>query len=227
MRLLLPLLLLLPAVILRAQGGLPEFTVAESAREFISGSRKALVIEMPGIKEKMADKVWKPYIDKYGGKTRKMKELGGYLTTDTEIYTIGGLEKMNVYARFEESREGCSAIVWFELKGRFLNGAEDAKAIGDARTFLEQYGLQVRIAHTEEELEAEEKSLKNLEKNLDRLKREHDGHVRDIELAKEKIRKAEAAIEENGKAQVSTGEQIGAQQTRVQSVRDRLAGLKR
>lgn len=227
MRLLLPFLLLLPALTLCAQAGLPEFTVSESARDFISGPRKALVIDLPGVKEKLADRVWKQYIDKFGGKTKKMKELGGHQTTDTEIYTIGGLEKMNVYYRVEESGEGCSAAVWFELRGRFLNAAEDAKAFGDARTFMEQYGLQVRIAATEEELEAEEKALKNLEKQLDKLKREHDGHVKDIETAREKIRKAEAAIEENGKAQVSTGEQIGTQQGRVQGVQERLAKLKR
>ena len=75
MRSIITLLLILPALLVFGQDstGKPTYYVSEGARDFVSGTQNALIIELPGVEDKMAEKVWKNYIDKFGGKTKKMK----------------------------------------------------------------------------------------------------------------------------------------------------------
>lgn len=223
------LLLLLPAFMLFAQenSSKPTYTVIEGGRDFVSGTQNALIIELPGVKDKLAEKIWKGYIDKFGGKTKKMKEIDGYITTDTEIYPIGGLEKMNVYSKVESSNERTNVTVWFEMKSGMVQSGNNLKAYNEAVKFLNDYGLQVTIAMVEDDLEAEEKNLKNLEKDLEKLKRDNAGYHKDIEIAKDRIAKAELLIETNNTDQGRTQEIIQTQQEKVKEVQEKLSSLKR
>lgn len=229
MRSIVTLILILPALLVFGQdnSGKPTYYVSEGARDFVSGTQNALIIELPGVEDKMAEKVWKNYIDKFGGKTKKMKEIKGTITTDTEIYPVGGLEKMNLYSRVEETKEKTTVTVWFELKSGMVRSDDNLKAYTEAVKFMQDYGLQVNIAQVEETLEAEEKNLKNLERDMEKLKRDNTGYHRDIEVTKERIAKAEKQIEENVKDQGRTDESIKVQQEKVKEVQTKLSTLKR
>lgn len=205
----------------------PRYDIYESSRDFLSGPANAMVMELPGVREKMAEKVWRDYFDKLKGRAKRSKEIKGHVFPEVEIYPIGGYDKMNVYYRLEESKERTTLTVWFDRKGGVLRSDEDAAAYREAVKFLEDYGLQVHISQVQEELEAEEKNLKNLEKDMDRLKRDHDGYQRDIEQARERIAKAEQQTIDNVKEQGRIQEIIRQQQDKVKEVQERIRQLQR
>ena len=205
----------------------PIFQVHEGERELIDGASNALTVDLPEIKSRTAEKIWKDYIEKFGGKTKKNRDMKGYLTESTEIYAIGGLQKMNVYARVEEEHDRVALSAWFDTPKGMLRSNADAKAYAAAVQFLQDYALEVKIAQVEEELEDEEKALKNLERDMDRLKRDNEGYHKDIEDAKEQIKKAEDNIVNNEKEQEATTSRIGEQDIKVNKVREWLTVLKK
>jgi uncharacterized membrane protein YgaE (UPF0421/DUF939 family) len=64
--------------------------------------------------------------------------------------------------------------------------------------------------------------LKQFEKNLDKLKKDNISYNKDIEDAKEKIRKAEANIITNGQDQKKTVSEIESQSKIVDQVKNKL-----
>jgi hypothetical protein len=225
--LLLSLLYVLPLQAQEEGPARPRFEVYESSREFSAGPANALVIELPGVSEKMADKVWKDYLGKFGGKTKRMKEIKGYATTGTEIYAVAGYEKINLYSRLEDNRSRSALTVWFEKPSGMLRSDIDPRGYKEAVNFLQDYGMQVHIAQVEEELGNEEKQLKQLERDLDRLKKDQAGFEKDIESARERIARAEKQIAENQQQQVQSAERIGQQQEKVRAVQERIRQLRR
>lgn len=205
----------------------PVFEVHEGERDFVDDGRNALTVDLPDVKSRTAEKIWKDYIGKFGGKTKKFKDIKGYRTEATEIYSIGGLQKMDVYARVDDDRDQVSLTVWFDTPKGMLRSSADPKAYGGAVKFLQDYALEVKIAQVEEDLEDEEKALKDIERDMDRLKRDNEGYHKDIEDAKARIKKAEDNIVENEKAQQSTTARIEEQTRKVSQVRDRLNFLKK
>ncbi len=205
----------------------PVYQVHEGERDLLDGSSNALTVDLPEIKSRTAEKIWKDYINKFGGKTKKDRKVKGYRTENTEIYAIGGLQKMNVYARVEDDHDRVTLTAWFDTPKGMLRSDTDSKAYLAAEKFLQDYALEVKIAQVEEDLEDEEKALKNLERDLDRLKRDNDGYHKDIEDAKDRIKKAEDNIVENEREQEATSARIEEQDEKVSKVRDRLAFLKK
>lgn len=205
----------------------PIFQVHEGERDFIDGSSNALTVDLPEIKSRTAEKIWKDYIDKFGGKTKKNRDMKGYMTESTEIYAIGGLQKMNVYARVEDDHDRVTMTVWFDTPKGMLRSDTDSKAYTAAVQFLQDYALEVKIAQVEEEVEDEEKVLKNLERDMERLKKDNEGYHKDIEDAKNRISKAENNIVDNEKEQEATTSKIGEQDQKVNKIKERLAFLKK
>lgn len=223
------LLLLLSPLLLTAQErpAQERFEVFDGLRDFVGGPRHALIISLPGVREKMAEKVWKDYLGKFGGKTRKVKEIKGSVTSDIEIYPIGGFEKMNLYYQLESDKQNSTLTVWFELKGDMIRPAGEAKPYREAVQFMQQYGHQIVIAQVEEEADEEEKTLKGLEKEMEKLKRDQAGYYKDIEQARDRIARAEKQIEENTQAQEQSVQKIGLQQERLKAVQERLRALRK
>lgn len=205
----------------------PIFQVHEGQREFIDGASNALTVDLPEIKSRTAEKIWKDYIDKFGGKTKKNRDMKGYQTEETEIYAIGGLQKMNVYARVEDDHDRVTLTAWFETPKGMLRSDSHSKAYSAAVQFLQDYALEVKIAQVEEEVEDEEKVLKNLEREMDRLKKDNEGYHKDIEDAKDRISKAENNIVANDKEQEVTTSKISEQDQKVNKIKERLAFLKK
>ena len=206
----------------------PVFRVSEGNREFIDdATRNALIVELPEMKERDVERLWKDYIGKFGGKTKKMRDIKGYFTDDTEIYSIGGINKLDVYARVEDDRSQTTLTAWFDMNDGMLRSDTQPEAYKAAVSFLQDFALEVKISEVQEKLDEEEKNLKDLEKAMDRLKRDNDDYHKTIKDAREKIAKAEQDIEQNERDQVSTTERIGEQKEKVSQVRERLNYLKK
>lgn len=203
-----------------------KWQINEGERDFIAGRENALVMNLPGVKEKMASKIWDDHLKRVG-KSKRMKEIGGQVTSEANVYSISGYGKINIYSKMESDKQQTTLIVWFDTESGFLRSSNDAKAYNGAVAFLDDYGKAVNVALIEEELEAESKNLKSLEKDLDKLKKDKDGFLKDIENAKDKIAKSEKSIETNEEDQKKTTNMIKDQSEKVKLVEEKLSRAKR
>ena len=87
---------------------------------------------------------------------------------------------------------------------------------------MTEFGYEVQREQVRVELEDEQDKLKQFEKNLDKLKKDYISYNKDIEDAKEKIRKAEANIITNGQDQKKTVSEIESQSKIVDQVKNKL-----
>ncbi len=202
--------------------------IEEGRRYMSQGTNNSISLEIPNADAKMTKKVWTKYLkDKTkGGKTKYTRKTDESFTDDAEYVPIGGANTLDIYAKFEDAGENCRATIWFDLGGAYLNSEMHGDKYNEGEKFLMRFAIAVAIEKTEEELAEEEKKQKNLEKDLDKLKKDKDGYHKDIEEAKQKIAEAEANIEQNIKDQASTETAIEIQDKVINKIKERLKSLK-
>ena len=199
--------------------------ISEESMSMILGVRNALVLELPDTKSGFVSKLWKKYIKTYGGKTKKTRGGNEIFTDDADVVAIGGANTIDIYAKTDDRGEGSNLAMWIDLGGAFLASETHPDRYMEGEKFLMRFALFVAKENTVIELEEEEKQLSRLGSSLKRLVRDNERYHREIEQAKEAIRKAEANIETNIINQDETNQQIELQQGVVGDVKKRLSDL--
>jgi len=200
--------------------------VRESRRTMSQGSNNAMVLSLPDVEEKFIKKLWQDYIDDfYDVKTKKVRKAKEYLSDNAEIASIGGNTPIDIYAYFEGDQEDVELTVWFDLGGAYLSSTDHPDRYKEAEKMLMRFALEVAKESTKLELEDQEDMLKDLEKDLAKLKKDNDRYHRTIENAQKKIAEAEADIEQNEKDQLDAQAKIAEQLKAVEAVRKKLNDL--
>ncbi len=189
----------------------------EVNRQMSLGIQNGISVSIPNADDKLINKIWKKYTDDYGklNKNKKAKEV---FIEGAKIKSIFGELPMDLYAVIEEQ----SIIVFFDIKSGFLGSKDHPKEFAEAQRFITEFGYEVQREQVRVELEDEQDKLKQFEKNLDKLKKDNISYNKDIEDAKEKIRKAEANIITNGQDQKKTVSEIESQSKIVDQVKNKL-----
>lgn len=110
------------------------------------------------------------------------------------------------------------------MKSGFISSKTSAAAASEAVKFMQEFAYEVQREMIRQELEDEMDQLKSMKRTL-KTQKDHVGYHKDIEDAKERIRKAEANIVTNEKDQVSAGVDIGTQKQKVETVQTRLSNV--
>ncbi len=200
--------------------------IKEETRKLPSGAANALVIELPSTTEKLVNKVWKDFIKNYDGKTKRERDIDGWFTNDAEIIAIGGNNTIDVYAGIVEVGENVEFSMWVDMGGAFVSSKAYPNEYTEAEKILLIFALEVAREQTKENLENEQKELKKLENQLSRLERDNERYNQEIENARERIRRAEADIEQNLRDQTDTQKKIELQIAIVNEIEERLNNLK-
>ncbi|MCC7025342.1 MAG: hypothetical protein IT265_00205 [Saprospiraceae bacterium] len=189
----------------------------EVNRQMSLGIQNGISVSIPNADDKLINKIWKKYTDDYGklNKNKKAKEV---FIEGAKIKSIFGELPMDLYAVIEDQ----SIIVFFDIKSGFLGSKDHPKEFTEAQRFITEFGYEVQREQVRVELEDEQDKLKQFEKNLDKLKKDNISYNKDIEDAKEKIRKAEANIITNGQDQKKTVSEIESQSKIVDQVKNKL-----
>lgn len=205
----------------------PNFEIFEATRDFSESGENALVMELPGYRERFVDNVWEQHIKDNGGRARRERSMKGNAVKDFSVFDIYGHEKFDLYYRFSENKGSTELVVWINSAGTFLKSDHSLEAYQGALRFMQAFGLKVRIAEVEEMVKAEEKSLKDIESTYSKLQKDNEGYHKDIEKAKDAIKKAEEQIAQNVKDQAKTQEDIKNQRIKLEEVQQRLGSLKK
>lgn len=195
--------------------------VTESQKFMSQGTYNALTIQLPEGSEKDAPKEWVKFIKKYG-KAKKDRKTDEYFVDDAKIVGISN-NSVDIYTKFE----GSTMTVWFDLGGAYLSSSEHPDGYAMGEQVLMDFGLELKVLMVEEEIASEEKNLKKMEGDLEKLEKEKTTHEKNIEDWKAKIAQAEADIEQNIKDQEAKTAEIEQQKTIIDMIKGRLAELKK
>lgn len=196
--------------------------VVEKEMNMSAGEHPGLEVDLP-VDSKAADKIWKDYVKPYG-KTdwdRKNKEL---VLFNVHISSITS-DALTIVARFNEYGDNTKGFFWFKTDNGFLNSETNGKALRGAGEFLQEFAYETERHSIREVLEDEDKDLRNLEKDLDKLKKKNQNLHKDIEKAKEEIAKKEREIEENLRAQADKDKEIEKQKEKIQETTIKLTNV--
>lgn len=185
------------------------------------GIKNALIIELEGSDDKIAEKIWKEYIKDYG-KTKKNKKANEWYSQQITVPSIDGATPIDIYVKFDENRDMTRAYLWIDLGGEFLNSLNHEDKTVGAEDFLVEYAKDVRKYVIGEEIKDEEKKLKNLNDDLEDLGKKNEKYRETIAECKAKIMKAEEDMLNNEKDQKDKNADIEAQKMVIEKIIDRL-----
>lgn len=199
-----------------------DLEIFEERKVMFLGAKNAMVTDLPA-SPKFVDKSWKEFMSKYGKtkKVKKSKELG---TEGISVMSIGGTTPISVYALSVKGSAGTELATWFKIDDDFVS-SDNPDAYDAALEFMNEFSIKLHKDIVAQELEVEEKELKNLLSDLTKLKKDNENYHKEIEKAKEKILKMEANIVENTKDQEMTTAKIEDQEGSVEMVRGKLNSI--
>ena len=203
-------------------------TIYESDESMSKGIQNALVVETSSKSEKLVQDVWKKFIKRYGGKTKKSK--GGkneFTTNGAEIVGINGVNNIKVYSSAGTGASGHIDVrIWFDLGEEFLESNRTMQ-YAEAERFLQKFAHEVKIENTKSELKSAEKKLKSLENNLKSLRNKNESLHKDIANYEKRIEEAKENIITNDEQQIDTGKKIELQGQLIDEIDRRLRVLRK
>jgi hypothetical protein len=195
--------------------------VRESMQMMGESSQNALTMAIPNVSDKKCEEVWKEFSKDFSGKTRKDKKTDMYLSDDASIRKMSS-NTVDVYAKFNESGNGTTVTVWFDLGGAFLSSEQHETAYQEANELMLDFAKAVGKSLAEDNVKEQEKVLKALEKDLDKLGKDNENYHKKIEEAKKLITEMEQNIEQNVKDQEKKQEEIKAQGTVLETAKSKV-----
>ena len=198
--------------------------VVEKDMRMSAGIQNALIVELKGADKKRAEKIWKEFSKDFG-KLERDKKMDEYFLSNVRMPSIDANNPVTLYTKFDEYGDMTRAYFWIKREDAFLNSIDHEAEINGADAVLTDFSYEVQKSVIKDELEGEEKNLKNLQKDLEKLEKRNSDLHNDIEKAKDTIRKAEAAIEQNLKDQEDKQKEIKAQDEIVSKVAEKLQNV--
>ena len=196
--------------------------VVEKHMNMSAGEQAGLEVDLP-VDSKTADKLWKEYVKPYG-KTdwdRKNKEQVLFDVRISDITT----DQLTIVARFNQYRDMTKGSFWFKTGDSFVNSDSDGEALRKAGEFLQQYAYETERYSIRQVLEGQEKEMRNLDKDMDKLKKKNQNLHKDIDKAKETIAKKEREIEENVREQKDKEKDIEKQKQKIKETTIKLTNV--
>lgn len=162
------------------------------------------------ILSKNVDKDFKDYMRNYD--VDKVKKKRGELFFDNIIIPEMSSTSIDLYADFDEQKNGVTIYTYFNMGNEFLNFSEDSNAVDNAKNIMDHFARYIRKDNLESKLDDQEKKLKDLQKDLEKTNK-------DISNAKEDIRDLESDI-------VNHRSNISALETEIDLMKDSIERTK-
>lgn len=179
----------------------PNFIVEEIEGSNSFGLATGQTLFIPDVKVNLASDEWRSMMSDYKVKRKESKEtnvskLKGNEVVGTDL-RIGILsdDLMNVYTTFDKKNNGVQVTTYYMTNdGHFINYGDSPSKYSIAESMLAEFGEDMAKKAIEIEISEEEKNLKTLVKEQDKLIRENGQLHNSIEKNRAAILKAQEAI---------------------------------
>jgi len=183
------------------------------------GTANGWKIFVPKNDAKMLQAGWRKFCKNYDARVEKIKKTDEYLAELVSIPSIGATT-YNLYAQFEETPEGSYLITFLEIGGGFLNSHQHKEESKEWSRLMKELAKTLTLEAIEDEIQEEEKILKDENKDLDRLIKDKRSYENDISDCEKTIEDRKKQIETNVKDQATKKSEITEQETQVKRVKD-------
>ena len=170
--------------------------IQEESKMMSKGSNNGFSITLTGIEKGMAEGVWKKFSKNYDVRSKRDRKTKEYFSDNANIAEMSS-NPVDIYTTFSQVDTNTVVNFWFDLGGAYLSTAQHNDQVSAANTVLQSYAFAVGKKRAEEELKAEEKVQKVLEKDLEKLEKDNKTFHKRIEEAKALIAEMEESIKVN------------------------------
>jgi len=200
--------------------GAPEVELYEER-----GIQTSLNISLPDVRKSVVDRVWKNYTRSQLGSTAKYnRKTREFVASQAKAPAISS-GPVNLMSRTSQMGADVYFTLVVDAPSSFLSAGLTPRRASNAHSLLEDFALEVRREKIRMQIEEEEKNLKQLETSLSQLKSANLRYHREIEMAQQRIARANENIQQNEKDQVTAADQIKAQAKLLEAVKKQLSQL--
>ena len=198
--------------------------VFESKQELSVGLQNAYACDHPEAEKKMVEKALEETLKEYG-KVKKNRKAKEWCCQECKVPSISS-NPLNIYYKVEEGKGQVTSYIFIDDGEKFLT-SNNSEAQAEIERLNMNVFYSVERMVTGKKLEQQENTLKDYNKDLQKLEKKNKILHDDIEDYKEKIRKAEKDIEENLQLQESKKIEIEQQKNKVGEITKALNNIGR
>lgn len=189
--------------------------VSERDYQISLGSQNAFVMEHENANKKTVKKYLEKAMKEFG-KVSRNKKADEWNCLQCDVPGLSG--PANVYFKIDEGKSMTTSYVFVDDGSQFISSGNSADLAKSFSSRLEMVGYDIERHVISEELKDEEGTLKDRNKDLEKLEKKNKKLHEDIEKYKKKITEAEADIEKNLQAQEDKKMEIEQQKKVVEQV---------
>ena len=198
--------------------------MTDRAADSPEGREKSYVIDLYGTDVNVASKTWESFMSKQNSRVMRIK---GSPVRKAESVSIAGLPgSIDIKSQFQQSGSDTEMRLWFVKDAEYLTPQSDPQSYDVIDRFIDQYFVELEAEQIRLEVENEQDKLKDLEKDLAKLRRDNEKLHSDITRAEQTIKDSRIKIEENLKAQDQMSIKIQEQKEILRQTQDKLSGGK-
>ena len=178
------------------------------------GNHEALLLELPSAEAKLVENLWEDWLkDNYKVRTKKTKNArnGELSSLNFGIPGVSTGTKVDLYSRVEKVGSGSELSVWIATPQGYVSPELDRGQYLEAEKMLMRFALAVSREQIEQDVDTQEDLLKEMERDLDRLRKDKERAEKDIVDAQKLIAEKEAEIQQNLVDQETKQREIEAQ----------------
>ena len=185
------------------------------------GNKPSFYIDIEEYDAKNTAKALEDFLKPFG-KAKFNKKAGEYFLNKVSVPAINGSSPLDLYTKVEGGKSITTVYLWTDLGGAFAQSASHPNQSTGIKTFLNDFYIFARKRAVTDELKAEEKKQKDLERDLSKLESKNSDLHKEIEKLQEKIKQAENDIVTNLTEQESKRVEIKRQQKVVEATVEKL-----
>lgn len=201
------------------------FTTNE-VRQFMSrGEQNGIEIILNGISTNDAKDGIKKLSKKLDAKFVSNKKSPEILLDDARVSSVSA-NTIDIYAIITPIDNGSKVTFFTDLGGAFITTYAYGTQYAAMEAIIKDFAQDRAFADVSDQLKAEEKFLKTINKELKSLKKDKEKTLKEIEKAKAKIADLEKTVIKNDAEQEAKQKQIALQEQIIETVKTKRSTLK-
>ncbi len=183
-------------------------SIEESTRNMSLGDQNAIAVRLPHEDAKTAEKLLDTYLQNHNGSRSKKVRKSNEKKSEGVILSEISSDPVDVYHEVVEMGEGSVVYLWVDVGGTMLSSEDNPEVFEGMQGVIDGYQKDLRVSNIEDELEAENDMIADLQK-------EHDKQTKAIEKWKKEIEDCKLTLSANESSMPNEEKEVEAMKQKV------------
>jgi septal ring factor EnvC (AmiA/AmiB activator) len=200
-----------------------EIKATNESVSFNNGSHPAVVVTIPYANKEMVEKALKSEMKDWGGKYDNSK--GEFMAMQASMKAMGD-KYFDGYAKIIESGNEIRVAFAVDLGGAYMDIKEHSAQWKVIEERAKKFAAETAMESIEDEISAEAKILKEMEKQQSEMESDIESSKKDIEDYKKRIAEEEQQIKDNESNIAKKKEEIATQSKKLEEIEKKKKSIK-